>query len=63
MSEFLEMKDKCERLLAEMKASPDPAKRLLLLRAFRELLKKAEDHDESIREEGLSRARQLEDQD
>lgn len=56
---FDELQTKCEKLLAELKASPDAAKRRLLLREFRKLLEDADDRSEVMRIEELDRARRL----
>lgn len=58
---FDELHAKCEKLLAELKVSPDAAKRRLLLREFRKLLEDADVRDQSMRTEELERARRLKD--
>lgn len=57
---FAELHAKCEGLLAELKASDDPAKRRLLLQEFRKLLNDADLRDELMRTQELDRALQLE---
>lgn len=56
---FDKLQTKCEKLLAELKAAPDAAKRRLLLREFRKLLEHADDRREVMRIEELDRARRL----
>lgn len=49
MPGFDELHSQCERLLAELEASPDLAKRRLLLREFRRLLEDADERSDAMR--------------